>query len=85
MTEFHEKLGIDRNRIFPNSGFWMTAEKVVSDSLAGLQNGDWLVVPGWRYKLLVFALRHLPRVVREHAALVYSRKARGYVGDRVTR
>ncbi|RPI24055.1 MAG: SDR family oxidoreductase [Acidobacteria bacterium] len=79
ITEFHEKLGIDRTKIFPRSGFWMPAEKVVRDSLAGLQKGDWLVVPGWRYKLLVFALRHLPRLVREHAALVYSRKARGFV------
>ncbi len=79
VTEFHEKLGIDRDQIFPNSGFWMPAEKVVRDSLAGLKKGDWLVVPGWRYKLLVFGLRHLPRIVREQAALAYSRKARGYV------
>jgi len=79
VTEFHQKLGIDRNRIFPNSGFWMPAGKVVRDSLAALKKGDWLVVPGWRYKLLVFGLRHLPRFVREQAALVYSRKARGYV------
>ncbi len=79
VTEFHGKLGIDRNRIFPKSGFWMPAGKVVRDSLAGLNKGDWLVIPGWRYKLLVFGLRHLPRVIREQAALVYSRKARGYV------
>jgi len=88
MTEFHEKLGIDRNRIFPNSGFWMPAGKVVRASLAGLEKGDWLIVPGWRYKLLVFGLRHLPRIIREQAALVYSRKARGYVkpkeGDKVS-
>ncbi|MFB3903756.1 MAG: SDR family NAD(P)-dependent oxidoreductase [Acidobacteriota bacterium] len=77
-TEFHEKLGIDRSRIFPKSGFWMPAAKVVRDSLAGLEKNDWLVVPGWRYKLLVFGLRHMPRFVREQAALVYSRKARGY-------
>jgi hypothetical protein len=79
MTEFHQKMGIDRNRIFPRSGFWMPAGKVVRASLEGLAKGDWLVVPGWRYKLLVFGLRHLPRVIREQAALVYSRKARGYV------
>jgi short-subunit dehydrogenase len=89
VTEFHERMGIDPHRIFPKSGFWLPAHRVVRESLAGLEKGDWLVVPGWRYKLLVFGLRHLPRIIREQAALVYSRKARGYVEptkrDKVTR
>jgi len=75
-TEFHQKLGMDRTRILPGSRFWMSPSRVVRESLAGLDRRDWLVIPGWRYKLIVFALRHLPRRIRERAALAYSRKSR---------
>jgi uncharacterized protein len=59
MTEFHEVLGTGRG--FISSKWWMTAEKVVSDSLRGLENGKLFVVPGLRYKLLVAVTRMMPR------------------------
>jgi uncharacterized protein len=59
-TEFHDALGTDRNRTMPLPGFWMTAEFVVAESLKGFDRGAWLVVPGWRYRLLVALLKHTP-------------------------
>ena len=60
-TEFHDVLGMDRSKVMPMRGFWMTAEYVVAESLRAFDRGDWLVVPGWRYRLLVGVLKHLPR------------------------
>ena len=60
-TEFHDALGMDRSKVMPLSGFWMTAEYVVEKSLQAFDRGAWLVVPGWRYRLLVGLLKHLPR------------------------
>ena len=60
-TEFHDALGMDRSKVMPLRGFWMTAEFVVAESLKAFDRGAWLVVPGWRYRLLVGLLKHLPR------------------------
>jgi short-subunit dehydrogenase len=62
-TEFHDVLGMDRSKVMPLRGFWMTAEYVVAESLKAFDRGAWLVVPGWRYRLLVALLKHLPRVL----------------------
>jgi uncharacterized protein len=62
-TEFHDTLGMDRNKFLPFSGWWMTAEFVVADSLEHFDRGDWLVVPSWRYRLLVALLNVLPRAI----------------------
>lgn len=75
-TEFHERLGMDRNKLYPNSGFWLTCETVVQESLEALSKAGWRVVPSGRYKVLAFCLRHLPDPLRHRLALVYSRKAR---------
>lgn len=66
VTEFHDVMGFDR-RLVPRS-LWLSADDVVTASLAGLQRGDWMVVPGWRYKLLVLLLRLLPRAIKHLAA-----------------
>lgn len=58
-TEFHDVLGTGRE--FISHGWWMPAEDVVEASLQGLDNGKLIVVPGWRYKLLVSLIRLLPR------------------------
>jgi len=56
---FHDVMGEDRKHIAPAS-FWLTAEEVVDDSLAGLRAGTLFVIPGWRYKWLAAGVRALP-------------------------
>ena len=56
---FHDVLGEDRNRLSPPA-LWLSAEKVVEDSLQGMIDRKLYVVPGWRYKLAVGVLRALP-------------------------
>jgi short-subunit dehydrogenase len=59
-TEFHRRMGPD-TRSRPEF-MWLTAEGVVRASLRQLDRGGPVVcVPGVRYKLLVAALRVLPR------------------------
>jgi short-subunit dehydrogenase len=59
-TEFHQRMGPDA-RTRPRF-MWLTAEGVVRASLAQLDRGGPVVcVPGLRYKLIVAALRLLPR------------------------
>ena len=58
-SEFHDVLKQDRQRLAPPA-LWLTAEKVVDDSLRGMVNRKLYVVPGWRYKLAVWLLRALP-------------------------
>jgi uncharacterized protein len=59
LTEFHDAAAIDRNKIA--APLWMSAEKVVAASLAGLDRGKLIVIPGWQYKAAAFLLRHMPR------------------------
>ncbi|MBZ5672889.1 MAG: SDR family oxidoreductase [Acidobacteriia bacterium] len=58
LTEFHDVVRMDRSRI--PAAWWMTADFVVEDSLRGFDRGELFVVPGMRYKLLVWILRLLP-------------------------
>ena len=60
-TEFHDILHLDRKKIMASKGFWMTPDFVVSESLEALDGGKWLVIPGWRYRVLVAILNHAPR------------------------
>jgi short-subunit dehydrogenase len=62
-TEFHAALGVDRNALMPSGKFWMSAGSVVAESLRGLDRGKWLVIPGWRYRVLVSFLNHAPRAL----------------------
>jgi len=62
ITEFHKKMGINVDDFYKSSGFmrsW-TADYVVQSSLKDLETGASVSIPGWNYKLIVFALRHLP-------------------------
>jgi short-subunit dehydrogenase len=61
-SEFHDVANFDRDTI-PKS-FWMTAEKVVDASLAGLRRRKLYVVPGWRYKLAVALVSRIPVALR---------------------
>jgi uncharacterized protein len=58
-SEFHDVLGDDRNRLAPSS-LWLTAEQVVDASLAALKARKLIVVPGWRYKVLLALLTKCP-------------------------
>ena len=61
-TEFHDVLGVDRNKV--PKWLWMDAESVVEASLRGLESRKLFVIPGWHYRigaalgeLLPFGLR----------------------------
>ncbi len=58
-SEFHDVAGMDR-KLIPSS-LWLRAEDVVAESLAGLEHGKLFVIPGWRYRVAVFLLKHMPR------------------------
>jgi short-subunit dehydrogenase len=57
-TEFQETMGMKTSTI--PASLWMPADFVVEESLRGFDRGELFVVPGWRYKLLVWTLRILP-------------------------
>jgi short-subunit dehydrogenase len=59
-TEFHDRMQTSKSHI--PSWMWMSADRVVADSLAAVRRGGPVVViPGARYKMIVAALRHAPR------------------------
>jgi short-subunit dehydrogenase len=62
-SEFHEALGGNRYRA-AGPAWWHTAEEVVEASLEGLRRRKLIVVPGWRYKLLVAIASKLPTGLR---------------------
>jgi hypothetical protein len=69
---FHDVMHLDRKKIAPAS-MWLTAEHVVEDSLAALPRGDLYVIPGWRYRLVVWLLHIMPRGMKFRAAAIASR------------
>ena len=59
-TEFHERGGMNKNGV--PAWWWMNAEDVVATSLRAVRRRrPVVVVPGYGYKLVVLALRFLPR------------------------
>lgn len=59
-TEFHQRMKVDVSGL--PRWMWMSAAGVVETSLRSLERGGPVVcVPGLRYKLMVFLLRHFPR------------------------
>lgn len=62
-TEFHDRMGLtaaERKR----RPLWLSAEFVVDTSLRTLERGGPVVcIPDWRYRVLVFLIRHVPRRV----------------------
>jgi short-subunit dehydrogenase len=72
-TEFHDVLGVDRRKV-AGEKLWMSASDVVDASLAGFAKGKLVVIPGWRYKVLVGILGSLPRGLRQAAIGVGTRK-----------
>ena len=60
-TEFHASMGLSRD--FLSDSWWMESAFVVASSLRGCDKNQWLVVPGWRYKMLVGLLKIIPRAL----------------------
>jgi uncharacterized protein len=71
ITEFHDVLGVDRKTI--PSWMWMSADDVVDASLAGLERDQVFVIPGLRYRALVFLMRALPRRLVHALSIKYAR------------
>lgn len=62
-TEFHARASMNMSAI--PSGLWMAASDVVAASLKALDaRGPVVVVPGWRWRAIVWMLRHLPPSLR---------------------
>lgn len=72
-TEFHDVMGVDRKKV-AGEKLWMKASDVVDASLEGFAMGKLVVIPGWRYKVLVGVLRSLPKVLQQAAIRFGMRK-----------
>ncbi|WP_225946288.1 SDR family NAD(P)-dependent oxidoreductase [Plantactinospora soyae] len=57
-TEFHDRAGI--NTAKTPEWMWLRADDVVRDALRDLDRDRMVSVPDWKYKLVVFGLRHAP-------------------------
>jgi short-subunit dehydrogenase len=73
-TEFHQRAGIDVSKT-PDF-LWLDADAVVRDGLRDLRRGKMVSVPDWKYKTMVFAVRHMPRPLVRRVA----RDTRGRIG-----
>jgi short-subunit dehydrogenase len=73
-SEFHDVLGMDR-RAIPEK-FWMPARFVVSESLRGFDQGERIVIPGWRYRWIVRAMRVIPDSWMRWISISYARQRR---------
>ena len=72
ITGFHDAMHFDRKQI---PGFmWMQADDVVETSLRALDRGQLIVVPGWRYRLLVAVMRAFPPRLYRAVAIKYARE-----------
>jgi short-subunit dehydrogenase len=72
LSEFHDTMHVDRKTI--PAWMWMSADDVVDASLRGLDRGQLIVIPGWRYRLLVFLMRNLPRPLFHSLLIKYARQ-----------
>lgn len=59
-TEFHERLGIDRDSSAPGP-LWLEADRLVSEALADFDRGRAMSIPSKRYKAIVTTSRVVPR------------------------
>lgn len=72
-TEFHDRMQIDKTKGIP-SWAWLNADRVVRESLeSAFGGGPTVVIPGTRYKAVVFALRHMPMWLRGRMQERYGR------------
>lgn len=74
LSEFHDVTGADRSAI--PAGFWMTPDSVVETSLAAFARRQLIVIPGWRYQLLIGALRLIPAKLVRWGSVYFVRRFR---------
>jgi uncharacterized protein len=67
LTEFHDVTGQDRSAI--PKWLWYPPDFVVRESLKGFAAGKMIVVPGWRYKVLVGSTKLMTAGVRRRVLL----------------
>ena len=72
LSEFHDSMHFDRKTI--PAWMWMSADEVVDASLRALDRDQLLVIPGWRYRLLVFIMRAFPRPLYHWLSIKYARE-----------
>ncbi len=70
VSEFHDAMTFDRSKI--PSWMWMPADQIVDASLAGLDRGQLIVIPGLRYRLLSGFMRALPRRLYRALSIKYA-------------
>jgi hypothetical protein len=73
-SEFHDRMAMDRSPI-PKQ-LWLDARFVVAESLRGFDRGKVIVVPGWRYKVIVAFLRSTPGIVMRRISAALGRRYR---------
>ena len=61
-TEFHDVVGTGRGHVA--KWLWLPADRVVRDGLLASQRGKRLCIPTWRYRLIVWGSRLIPRPLR---------------------
>jgi len=74
VTEFHDVIGMDR-ALIPKF-LWLDARFVVKESLQALERNQLLVIPSWKYRLIVGVARRLPRGLRYAVAARAGRRMR---------
>jgi len=72
LSEFHDTMHFDRKSI--PAWMWMSADEVVDASLRSLDRDQLIVIPGWRYRLLVFLMRVFPRPLYHWLSIKYARR-----------
>jgi short-subunit dehydrogenase len=70
-SEFHDTMHFDRKAI--PAWMWMSADEVVDTSLRALDRDRLFVIPGWRYRLLVFLMCAFPRPLYHSLSIKYAR------------
>lgn len=73
-SEFHDRIGMDRGPI-PKQ-LWMTADFVVAESLRAFDRGQLIVIPGWRYKIIVAVMRAVPGSLMRRISAAAARRYR---------
>ena len=82
-TEFQQAMGVDPAKVAPPES-WSTASDVVRASLAGLNRGKHLVVPGWRNRALIALFALLPWSLRRSLLANRARDYSAALRDRAT-
>lgn len=63
-TEFHQRLGVDRDKSAPRL-LWLEPDRLVRDALADFDKGRTMSIPSKRYKAIVTATRVIPASVQQ--------------------